>query len=201
MEPKFQTSFIPKKPIVSEKGSNFSVTRSTNIFSIITTVIFVMTVLTSGALFVYKNILNKQIDEAKTEVANAKESSNPELIQKLIDASNKIKSSKDLLDNHVVVSEVLSLLEKLTVRRMRFDDLVYKNIQNVPTITMKGEVQSYNALAQQEQIFNESDFVENPEFSGLSLVENGYVQVGFKAKINPSLVSYKNKIGTSNINQ
>jgi hypothetical protein len=188
MEPKFQTSFIPKKPIVSEKGSNFSVTRSTNIFSIITTVIFVMTVLTSGALFVYKNILNKQIDEAKTEVANAKESSNPELIQKLIDASKKIKSSKDLLDN-------------LTVRRMRFDDLVYKNIQNVPTITMKGEVQSYNALAQQEQIFNESDFVENPEFSGLSLVENGYVQVGFKAKINPSLVSYKNKIGTSNINQ
>jgi len=61
MEPKFQTSFIPKKPIISEPGSRVAVSHSINIFSAIATIVFALTILTSGGVFIYKNILESQI--------------------------------------------------------------------------------------------------------------------------------------------
>lgn len=195
MEPKFQTSFIPKKPISSPDGAGISVVRRTNIFSIVTAVVFVMTVLISLAMFLYKNVLTEQIKQADISVAEARKAYEPEIIQELIDVSTKIKSSEKLLDEHIVVSEVLQLFEELTLRRMRFDNFSYKNNGlTLPELKMKGEVQSYNALAQQQEIFFENDYLKEPRFSGMALTENGFVNVNFETKLDPSLVSYKQAI-------
>ncbi|MES3005227.1 MAG: hypothetical protein V4690_03950 [Patescibacteria group bacterium] len=197
MEPKFQTSFIPKKPISSPDGAvGISIVRRTNLFSIVASVVFVMTVLVSLAMFVYKNILNEQIKKADASIAEARLAYEPEIIQDLIDASTKIEASKTLLDNHVVVSEVLNLLEELTLRRMRFDGFSYKNPGvGLPEIKMRGEVQSYNALAQQQEIFFSNEYMKDPKFSGMSLGDNGFVSVNFETKLDPTLVSYKKAIG------
>ena len=64
MEPKFQTSFIPKKPIVDDVGVGVGVVRETNIFSIIAGIFFVLALLTSGGLYVAKIVINKQIAAA-----------------------------------------------------------------------------------------------------------------------------------------
>jgi len=202
MEPKFQTSFIPKKPIMSADGSSgISVVRTTNIFSIIATVVFIMTVLVAGALFLYKTTIEGQIEAAKQEVEQAKESYGPEIIQKLIDASTKIQTANELLEQHVVVSEVMKELERLTVRRLRFDDFLYKKVNGVPTLTMKGEVQNYNALAQQQEIFNNSTYMKNPEFAGFNLQENGFINVNFSAELDPSIVSYRRLVDPLPLNQ
>ncbi len=202
MEPKFQTSFIPKKPISSPDGAGMTVTRRTNIFSIVATVVFVMTALVSLAMFLYKNILNDQIKQADASVAQARLAYEPEIIQDLIDVSTKIKSSEELLESHVVASEVLNLLEELTVRRMRFDEFAYKNSGlGLPEVKMRGEVQSYNALAQQQEIFFSNDYLKDPKFSGMSLTENGFINVNFETKLDPSLVSYKQAVSALPVNQ
>ncbi len=197
MEPKFQTSFIPKKPISSPDGTGISVVRRTNLFSIVAAVFFVMTILVSLAMFLYKNILTEQIKQADISVAEARKAYEPEIIQELIDVSTKIKSSEKLLEQHIVVSEVLRLFEELTLRRMRFDDFAYVNNGiTLPELKMRGEVQSYNALAQQQEIFFDNTYLKEPRFSGMTLRENGFVSVNFETKLDPSLVSYKQAISS-----
>ena len=120
MEPKFQTSFIPKKPIVSQEGSGIKVIRSTNIFSVIATIMFLVTVIISGGLFVYESVISGQIDQGKKDVEAAREAIEPEKIKELIDANSRIVSSKKLLDNHIASSQILILFQDITIKRMRF---------------------------------------------------------------------------------
>ena len=111
MEPKFQTSFIPKKPIVT--GVSSTITRvygSTNIFSVIAMAFFLVTVITSGGLFFYKKVLTSQIAQADTEITAARKALEVDKIQELINANAKIKSSRDLLDKHVAVSNLITFI-------------------------------------------------------------------------------------------
>ena len=194
MEPKFQTSFIPKKPINSPAGSGIELVHTTSIFSIIATVIFIVTILTSGALFFYQSLLKQQIVTAKKGIDDATKVLEPDRIKMLIDADNTIISSKSLLENHVVVSKVLSLLSELTVKKMRFTELNYTNKDGNPTLAISGVVQTYNALAEQQDAFLSNENIVNPMFSNFNLGDNGYILVNFSADIKPELVSYKNMI-------
>jgi hypothetical protein len=200
MEPKFQTSFIPKKPIGSVSGSGVNVIRSTNIFSVVTTVVFIVTLLTSGGLFFYKNLLTNQIKDADKNIISARDAFEPEKIQELVDANSRIISAKKLLENHIVVSKILILLESLTIKRMRFVEFNYANKDNNHNITISGEVQTYNALAQQQDIFLKNDFIKNPIFSNFNLGDNGYILVNFSAQIDPSLISYKKNVEATAVN-
>ena len=165
MEPRFQTSFIPKKPIGSPDGSGVKIVHSTNIFSVIATVIFIITVLMAGGLFFYKNILANQIKESEKKLAEAQDAYALSSIKELLDVSARITSANSLLNKHVAVSKVLVLIGDLTVRKLRFTDLTYTIKNNIPTVAISGEVQTYNALAEQQDKFLKNEFIKNPTFS------------------------------------
>jgi hypothetical protein len=196
MEPKFQTSFIPKKPMVVSTGTSVSVIRETNLFSILATAIFIVTIITGGGLFVYKNVLTQQTEEAKKNIASAEEAFQTGQMQDLLDANSRITSSKNLLEKHVAVSKLLTLLQALTVKKLQLNSLIYKNISGSIVLTIKGQAQSYNAIAAQEKVFAENDFIKNPTFSNFIPTDNGYIGVDFTANLMPSLVSYKKAIGS-----
>lgn len=201
MEPKFQTSFIPKKPILTTKGSGVSIVHETNIFSVAATVMFIAAILTSGGLFVYKNLLTNQIAEADKSILEAQTALKPETIRDLVDANSRITASKSLLEKHVVVSKLLQLLETLTLKKMRFNTFSYSNRNNVPTIFMQGEVQTYNALAQQQNVFSSNEFIKDPHFSNFNLSDNGYIVVNFTATLDPMLTSYKKAVDSMSLTQ
>ncbi len=194
MEPKFQTSFIPKKPIVATSGTSVSVIHETNVFAVIATVVFIVTIATSGGLFAYKSSLTNQIAAADKKILEARAALQPETIRDLVDSNSRIVSSKSLLEKHVVVSKLLKLLETLTLKKMRFTTFTYTYANGVPKVSMTGEVQTYNALAQQQDIFSKNEFIKNPQFSNFNLSDNGYIAVAFSATIDPMLVSYKKAI-------
>lgn len=201
MEPKFQTSFIPKKPIVSNEGSGMGVVRPTNIFSLIATIFFLVTVIISGGFFVYKRVLKGQIAQANLEIQKANDAIELEKIKELIDSNSRIVSSQKLLEKHITASNILLLMQELTVKRMRFTNMSYKNTESQIDLIIRGEVQSYNALAQQEKIFSESEFLRDQSFSTISLIENGQVSLEFSAKIDSSLISYKKAIESLPLDQ
>src|SRR3989339_516637 len=194
MEPRFQTSFIPKKPIGSPDGSGVKIVHSTNIFSVIATVIFIITVLMAGGLFFYKNILANQIKESEKKLAEAQDAYALSSIKELLDVSARITSANSLLNKHVAVSKVLVLIGDLTVRKLRFTDLTYTIKNNIPTVAISGEVQTYNALAEQQDKFLKNEFIKNPTFSNFNLGDNGYIIVDFSTNIDPNFVSYKSTI-------
>ena len=56
---------------------------------------------------------------------------------------------------------------------------------------MVSEAQTYNALAQQSDIFSKNDFIKDQIFSDFSLTDNGNITSKFFANLNPQLTSYK----------
>ena len=72
---------------------------------------------------------------------------------------------------------MLYLLHNLTIKRMQFNTLSYVSENGPGVLTVSGQVQNYNALAQQHDIFSKSEFFKNLEFSSFNLVDNGALLV------------------------
>ncbi|OHA99350.1 MAG: hypothetical protein A3H52_01075 [Candidatus Zambryskibacteria bacterium RIFCSPLOWO2_02_FULL_39_26] len=194
MEPTFKTSFIPKKPIATAQASGPAPARSFNFFSLISTTIFIITILASGGLFAYKKILENQIVKADKDVNEARAAFQVEEIKDLIDANSRITAINSLLKNHVVLSKVFTLLEELTIKKIRFSDFSYAKKGDSLTLKMKTESQNYSALASQEEIFSKSQFLKNTKFFDFNIGENGYITTDFFTELNPSLISYKSVV-------
>ncbi len=191
MEPKFQTSFIPKNPGLGGQSATMPYVRERNIFSTASTVLFVLMLLVSGGLFGYKIILTNKKETASNSLVAARTTLEPQKIQTLIDANSRIVSTKNLLDKHVVLSELLVLLQQITLQKVSFSSLAYKNMDNKPTISLTAEALGYNAIAAQEDVFAKNDFIKNPIFSDFSLDTNGGVKLTIFAELVPKLISYK----------
>ena len=194
MDPKFQTSFIPKNPVVTQSKIPSITIPTVNIFSAISTAIFFLTLILIGGLFGYKILLNKQIAQADKDIVQAKQAYQLEAVQSIIDANSRIISTKELLNKHIAVSELFNLLQTLTLKKISFGNFIYTNKEGSYSITMDAEAQTYNALAQQNDIFLKNSFIKDPQFSNFELAENGNIKVKFTTSIDPSLISYKRAI-------
>ena len=194
MEPRFQTSFIPKKSIIEAAKLRSSPSPSRNIYSMAATAIFALTLIACLGLFFYKNLLSNQIAQDDKELNLARVAFQVETIQDLVDANSRIIAIKGLLNKHVVTSELLTLLQSLTVKNVRFTDFLYNNKNNVINLSMDVEGKTYNALAMQSDIFSKNEFVKEESFSDFSLDINGNVKSKFSGKLDSKLVSYKKAI-------
>jgi hypothetical protein len=194
MEPKFQTSFIPKAPVTTGAGTTIAPLHRTNIFSAISTGVFILTLLASGGAFAYKKYLAAQVSQASTDLAAAHDAFQPEKIQEFVDISSRLSAAKTLLEKHVVVSQMFKLLQSLTLSKVRIRNFSYQVDQGVIGVTMDGEAQSYDALAQQASVFSQNAFIKNPDFSNFSLADNGTITFKATATVDPTLVSYKKAI-------
>ncbi len=203
MEPKFQSSFIPKKPIIATSGGRINMVHggSMNLLSLIATVAFVITLVTSGGVFAYKRLLMSQNEEAGKAIASAKTAFQPEILRQLIEANSRIKTSNSLLQKHIVVSNLFTLLEDLTVKKIRFKELIFLNKNGALTLSMKGESQTYNAIAVQKDALKKSEFIINPEFFDFTLNSSGTIDFAFSSTLNPKLVSYKDLIESKSATQ
>ncbi len=221
MEPRFQTSFIPKKPIITPVGSQAGYSGGMNIFSTIATVSFILTLIMSVSVFLYKNLLTTQVAQADKELTdpNTQAAIEPDKIQELIDVNSRISATKQLLEKHVVVSQVLSLMQDIALKKIKFSEFTYSNggssnnsggtgvgagdtsnstnVSTGPTISINAEAQSYNAVAEQSNVFAQNNFIISPQFSDFMLSDNGVITFRIFAGLNPKLVSFKEEVQNS----
>ena len=88
MDPRFNTSFIPKKPAVDIPSSPGSYhTTSVNIFSVLAGIIFTVAVLGAVGVFGYKIMLKNQISAAGKEIDAARNAFEVDKIKELITAN------------------------------------------------------------------------------------------------------------------
>lgn len=196
MEPKFQTSFIPKAPInpqsvqpsYSSGGSSFSILKAASVL------LFVLVIVASGGLFVYESRLVKNIDSSKVKLVKAKKNFDSPENQKILLASNQLKSIKGLLNNHVVVSPLFQLLEEHTLPTVRLTDFEFKKEGGVMSVVVTAESQSYASLAQQSRILSEVASLKEIVFDDITLTGTGTVETSFTAKIDPALMTYNKQL-------
>ena len=200
METKFQTSFIPKKPLIADQKISSNRRASTSIFMFIAVIIFVVSV--AGAVFsvLWKNVLVKSQADYKVQLADSEKRFNVTLIEELKKANTKIDLSKQLLKNHLAVSELFSIISRLTIEGVRFTSFDFtapsKDSDGIK-IAMRGVGNSFSAIAFQSDVFGQSQkygtnkILKNPVLSDLALDASGNVGFTFSTVINPSDVLYE----------
>lgn len=191
MEPKFQTSFIPKKTVDDDSRNRSVVYTDTNIFTLAATIVFIATALMYGGLYFYKNMLIKQVAEADSQLVEARTAIQPEKIQEIIDNDSRIKNSEKILDRHLATSKLMIFLSDSAIKKIRFSELMYQNKDGIASIAIDSEVQTYNSFAYQQEVLVKNEFITNPYFDDISLSDNGNITFKFTGRIDPSLVSYK----------
>jgi hypothetical protein len=188
MDPRFQTSFIPKKPIVSAPGGG---PKSINFFALLATVIFVGSLLLTGGVFFYKSYLEKGLKEDQAKLEAARKDDDPNLIKKVIRLDSRIETSEKLIASHIAVSPFFNYLSTITLRSVRFKDFdfSYLNKDNI-TVSLAGEAQGYEAVALQSDLLVEQEELSNVIIGDLALRDNGRVEFSVNATVKPALLSY-----------
>jgi len=196
MEPKFQTSFIPKTPITPQsiQPSYSSGGSSFNILKVASVLLFVLVIVASGGVFVYESRLLQNIESSKVKLVEAKTNFDSPENQKILLASNQLKSIKELLNNHVVVSPLFQLLEEYTLPTVRLTDFEFKQEGGVVSVIITAEAQSYASLAQQSRILSEVTSLKEIIFNEITLTDTGTVETSFTATIDPALMTYNKQL-------
>jgi hypothetical protein len=194
MEPKMQTSFIPKKPMVEAKpkGSGIS------LFLLLSVIIFIVSASLAGAIFVWKDSLVKKIETDKAALVAARSTYEEKTIEDLIRLDERLKQSNVLLSKHIAVSPVFTLLEKNILRAVRIRTMKFSHTSDGKIrVDLSGTAQSYEALSKQSEAFGDSNlraYLTQPVISDFNLSADGGVSFNFTTMINPNLISYSELI-------
>ena len=196
MDPKLQSSFIPKSPVVPD-GVGMPAMRKAghkSFFTFIALIIFMFSLVLALGMFGYKFYLKYRIGQMGADLEKAQATVQPEVIRELVDLDNRIISTKNLVSRHIALTPLFEFLEISTPKTVRFSDFRYTATESGGlTLSMKGEARGYAALALAADIFSKSPYFKNPTFSNLNLNAKGDVGFSFEGVADQSLVSY-NKV-------
>lgn len=195
MDPKFQTSFIPKKPLI--QTTNVKPARTTNLFTLISSIIFITVLVLSAGVFGYKFYLTRANATLALELDSYLQRFEPELIAQLSRDDARIESGKTLLNQHIAVTSLMEFLSRVTLSSVRFTTFSYVADARKVTLNMTGEAKNFAAVAlQSDEFLKEANkpYIQNPLFSNLTLDKSGNVKFDFTGTMDASKISYKNLI-------
>ncbi len=201
MDPKFQTSFIPKKSL-SQAGSYSPPT--IGILSMIATLVFLAAVGIAGGLFIYEKVVSEQIGSYQKDLERARAEFNPEKTNELTRLSKRIENTKKLLNGHLAVSNFFKLLESNTLKTVRFNEFDFTS-EGLDTVVIKmtGQANSFSSIALQADRLNANPMFKNTIVDNINLEKFGNVSFLVTTSVDPSVVSYREVImssGTGTIN-
>lgn len=190
MEPKFQTSFIPKKPILASEGA---VRKTVDFFMIISVVIFLASGVLLAGVYTYKFILAKNITNLQSSLAKASDAFEEDFIGEVNRFNTRIETSKDLLGKHVSASAIFGLLAKHTLVTVSYNDFSYLySSDGTVKIILRGVAQSYASIAlQSEEFGKQNQYIKSPIFSDLTPDQNGNISFTLTMLLDKNLISYQ----------
>ncbi|MFA6602094.1 MAG: hypothetical protein WCT02_04525 [Candidatus Paceibacterota bacterium] len=137
MDPKFQTSFIPKKQAFPVVGGMTGMApqrphhRGAGVFMLIGIVVFVVSLGALAGAYFWKQYLTQVQVAYKSELAQRESQFKLELITTLKQWNAQIDTAKKLLDNHLAVSKIFGIVGSMTAVNVRFVSLDF----STPTFT------------------------------------------------------------------
>jgi len=197
MEQNFQTSFIPKRPIVEEQIVSSKPVSFLTIFSVC---VFFTMVLTTGGLYFYEKILTKNITQMESDLSLAKNRFEPTKIVQLQTLDKRLNASTEILSKHIAVSPIFEALQKITMKTIAYtkfgytlDDTKSKKV----IVQMSGIAMGYRSIALQSDLFSENKYIVDPIFSNLTLNDEGEVLFDLEFLVDSDFVDYKKTLETT----
>jgi hypothetical protein len=196
MDQNFQTSFIPKKPIVKESAKP---ARAVSFFLIASIFVLFAALLATGGLFFYKGIVAKSITDMQTTLQLAQNRFEPAKIAELQLLDKRLRASSQILSKHITIIPVFSALEQLTEKTVRYTKFSYDiGTDKNPAINirMSGIAIGYRAIALQSDLYAKNKNLIDPVFSNLTLDNTGNVVFDLDFSVDPAFVNYKQALLT-----
>jgi hypothetical protein len=200
MEQNFQTSFIPKKPMIEERAVSKA---PVGIFTILSIFIFIAVVLASGGLYLYKGVLTKNITQMKNDLELAQSSFEPSVIAQMQVLDKRLRAADSILANHIAVSPIFQALQEITLKTIRFTKFSYDfstDKENKIMVQMSGQAVGYRAIAQQADLLSTNKNLIDPIFSNLTLDDKGNVLFDLDFSVASDFVDYKKVLLTESNN-
>jgi len=195
MDQSFQTSFIPKKPVIEERTK---VKAPMGLFTIISIFVFIAMAVSYAGLYFYKGILTKSISSMENDLTLAKNRFEPEKITQLKLLDKRLRSSNEILSKHISVTPIFKALQEVTLKTVRYTKFSYDLGEgNGSTIAIKlsGQAVGYRSIALQADLFAQNERVNkhiiDPVFSNLALDDKGNVLFDLQFLVDADFVDYK----------
>lgn len=200
MDQNFQTSFIPKKPIIAEQ---FATSQPIGLFAIISIFIFFAVILGTGALYFYDGILKKNIVQMENDLSLAQNRFEPSKIVQLQVLDKRLNASTEILSKHITISPIFNALQALTMKTVGYTKFSYDfdgNKNSKIMVKMSGIAVGYRSVALQSDLFAGNKYLIDPVFSNLSLDDKGNVLFDLEFSVDPNFVDYKKTLETTSEN-
>lgn len=191
MEGEFQTSFIPKKPFLGDRGLHI---QPVSVFVFISTIVFFASLVGAGAVYIYESGLTRNLEVTKNEFVATRQEVDDNFIISMQALDRRINAAESVLNNHIVVSPIFKILEEATLQSVQFTKFSQSITGNgsgaVITIQMSGKAVNYKEVAlQYDQLLAHKEF-KNPIFSDLGLDTSGNVLFNLTFTVDPNFVLY-----------
>lgn len=199
MEPNFQTSFIPKKPMVNDRTI---ASHPVGLFTILSIFILLTMLVVSGGLYFYKTILTKNISQMENDLNLAKSRFEPAKITQLKVLDQRLRASNEILASHIAISPIFTVLQDVTMKSVRFNKFSYTlNTDKEPRVVVKmsGQALGYRSVALQSDLFTQNSYFRDPVFSNLSLDDKGNVLFDLSFSVDPVFIDYRQTLKTQGV--
>ncbi|KKQ35002.1 MAG: hypothetical protein US50_C0029G0009, partial [Candidatus Nomurabacteria bacterium GW2011_GWB1_37_5] len=154
--------------------------------------------------YFYKIILAKGISSIDLELRKAEASFDESLVKDMQSLDKRVKSSKEVLSQHIIVSPILQVLGDLTLRTVRYTKFQYsysREEANKIEVNMSGQASSYRAIAIQAALLGGNKNILNPVFSNLTLDDRGRVLFDLSFSVDQNFLNYEQSVaGTIQVN-
>ena len=195
METSFKTSFIPKKPIAQAPVST-AASHSTSLFTLISVFILILSVVMTGGVYLYKGYLDKEKQSLADSLLKSRDRFDKDTIEELELFDKREKASRQVLDNHIVLTPLFSLLGNLTIPSIQYTKFEHRTTEKGFSVSINGVARDYKSIAIQADTFNSAKgrFFKNVVFSNLNRDKGNNVLFDLNFDVDPGLLSYDNNI-------
>ncbi len=164
LSPSIPTSFVPKQGGPTRRPS-----ASNNVFLLISIVIFGLTIFSAGGVFLYANYLKGAEEARGNQLIEEQKKVSVNEVEQFLRLKNRLVVSQTLMQQHVVLSQFLNELEKITLSNVRFTSLTLQvAADRSAAITMVGQARTFNALAAQSKTFASEPYIKSAIFSNIT---------------------------------
>jgi hypothetical protein len=191
MEQNFQTSFIPKKPMIEERAV---VSQPVGLLTIISIFIFFTVIIATGGLYFYDGVLKKNIATMENDLNLAKNRFEPSKIVQLQVLDKRLIASTEILSKHVAISPIFEALQDITMKTVSYNKFSYDfdgNKNSKILVKMTGTAVGYKSVALQSDLFAKNKYLIDPVFSNLLLDDKGDVLFDLEFSVDPNFIDYK----------
>ncbi len=195
MEPTFQTTFIPKKPLV--ETSNNQQNGGVSILVLLATILLVVSVALAGGMYVYRSTVDAKVIDMQKQLEQSSVSFDADLAFTIEDTNRRLSVAQEILGNHVSFSPLLVTLGESTLKTIRYTKFNAEQTVGagaLVTIKISGVAKSYDAIALQSDMFAKNRFIRDPIFSNLVPTIDGNIGFDLSFTVDPSYMKYSNHI-------